>query len=242
MTDIIAVWEQDFKPIQSDIETNIPFIRMGKAVKQPMEQQERAHNTLTGLNLRNGLSERKASYQTAPVYRPSVSPARSQHSQPPSPNYHTKPLAIENGAYSPGEDGRMRIMSVPSQGPLAQSMPNYQAQTSPDYLSPASAHAPAGPKADYFSRDRVPSNGSAMTAMLATKKKPPPPPPKKKPSYQGFWVTALYDFAGQGEGDLVFKEGDRIKVTKKTESTEDWWEGELYGVHGSFPANYCQSA
>jgi SH3 domain len=53
-------------------------------------------------------------------------------------------------------------------------------------------------------------------------------------------VTALYDFGGQGEGDLVFKEGDRIKVIKKTESTDDWWQGELRGVRGSFPANYCQ--
>lgn len=54
-------------------------------------------------------------------------------------------------------------------------------------------------------------------------------------------MTALYDFAGQGSGDLVFREGDRIRVTKKTGSTDDWWEGELKGVQGSFPANYCQA-
>ena len=80
-----------------------------------------------------------------------------------------------------------------------------------------------------------------MASIAASKKKPPPPPPKRIPSNQGFWVTALYEFAGQGQGDLVFKEGDRIKVVQKTNSTDDWWEGELRGVQGSFPANYCQA-
>jgi hypothetical protein len=53
-------------------------------------------------------------------------------------------------------------------------------------------------------------------------------------------VTALYDFGGQGAGDLSFREGDRIRVIKKTESTDEWWQGELRGVKGSFPANYCR--
>ncbi len=77
-----------------------------------------------------------------------------------------------------------------------------------------------------------------LSATIAGKKKPPPPPPRM-PSIQALFVTALYEFGGQGEGDLVFKEGDRIKVVKKTESTDDWWQGELRGVRGSFPANYC---
>ena len=63
-------------------------------------------------------------------------------------------------------------------------------------------------------------------ASIAAKKKPPPPiPPKRMPSSQGFWVTALYEFAGQGHGDLAFREGDRIKVVKKTDSIDDWWQG-----------------
>ncbi|KAL8893597.1 MAG: hypothetical protein Q9192_005110, partial [Flavoplaca navasiana] len=102
-------------------------------------------------------------------------------------------------------------------------------------------YAPAGPRADYFSRDRQPSS-SSFASMAASKKKPPPPPPKRLPSAQREpWVVALYDFAGQGQGDLVFGEGDRIRVVKKTDSTDDWWEGELKGVQGSFPANYCRA-
>jgi hypothetical protein len=50
----------------------------------------------------------------------------------------------------------------------------------------------------------------------------------------------MYDFDGTNEGDLTFREGDRIRVIKKTNSSHDWWEGEVRGVKGSFPANYCK--
>ncbi|KAF8460326.1 hypothetical protein BDZ91DRAFT_739567 [Kalaharituber pfeilii] len=85
----------------------------------------------------------------------------------------------------------------------------------------------------------VTSTGTTASA-IAAKKKPPPPPPKPKPKKfdNAVYVTALYTFEGQAEGDLAFKEGDRIKVTKKTDSIDDWWEGELDGRKGEFPANY----
>jgi hypothetical protein len=98
-------------------------------------------------------------------------------------------------------------------------------------VSAYSSHTPAGPSADYFQRG------------AAQKKKPPPPPPKRIGSQNsGLYAIALYSFEGQGQGDLRFREGDRIKVVKKTDSTDDWWEGELNGVKGSFPANYCKIA
>lgn len=76
--------------------------------------------------------------------------------------------------------------------------------------------------------------------MGIVKKKPPPPPPSRAASSPAIFVTALYDFGGQGAGDLAFRAGDQIRVLKKTESTDDWWDGELRGVKGSFPANYCE--
>ncbi|XP_045835171.1 SH3 domain-containing YSC84-like protein 1 isoform X2 [Meles meles] len=51
-------------------------------------------------------------------------------------------------------------------------------------------------------------------------------------------VTALYSFEGQQPGDLNFQAGDRITVISKTDSQFDWWEGELRGQTGIFPANY----
>ncbi|XP_061079510.1 SH3 domain-containing YSC84-like protein 1 isoform X1 [Conger conger] len=51
-------------------------------------------------------------------------------------------------------------------------------------------------------------------------------------------VTAMHAFAGQQPGDLSFSVGDKITVTTKTESQYDWWEGQLHGRVGIFPANF----
>jgi hypothetical protein len=50
-------------------------------------------------------------------------------------------------------------------------------------------------------------------------------------------VRALYDFSAQGEGQLSFKKGDMITLTK--EISVDWWQGKLRrtGDQGIFPAN-----
>ncbi|XP_035255067.1 SH3 domain-containing YSC84-like protein 1 [Anguilla anguilla] len=51
-------------------------------------------------------------------------------------------------------------------------------------------------------------------------------------------VTAMHPFAGQQPGDLSFNVGDKITVTTKTDSQYDWWEGQLHGRVGIFPANF----
>ncbi|XP_066530187.1 SH3 domain-containing YSC84-like protein 1 [Hoplias malabaricus] len=51
-------------------------------------------------------------------------------------------------------------------------------------------------------------------------------------------VTAMHPFTGQQPGDLSFNVGDRITVLTKTDSQYDWWEGELRGQVGIFPANF----
>ncbi|KAF4102312.1 hypothetical protein G5714_017112 [Onychostoma macrolepis] len=51
-------------------------------------------------------------------------------------------------------------------------------------------------------------------------------------------VTAVHPFTGQQPGDLSFVPGDRITVITKTDSQYDWWEGELRGQVGIFPANF----
>ncbi|XP_062863570.1 SH3 domain-containing YSC84-like protein 1 [Trichomycterus rosablanca] len=51
-------------------------------------------------------------------------------------------------------------------------------------------------------------------------------------------VTAMHAFTGQQPGDLSFNVGDRITVLTQTDSQYDWWEGELRGQVGIFPANF----
>jgi len=230
MGEIINAWEAEHRPVQREIE-RFACIAGGKAVRKSMKTDIQMQNN--GANGRNGNIQRRSSsqsFQSIQSYhsaslKPPASPAISTTSDPPSPDPHTRP----------------RISSIPSQTLLSLATPNYNssAVASPSPGDLLAIHAPAGPRADYFTRDRLPSSSSL--ASVAAKKKPPPPPPKRLPSSQGLWVTALYDFAGQGQGDLAFREGDRIKVVQKTNSTDEWWEGELKGVQGSFPANYCQA-
>lgn len=70
------------------------------------------------------------------------------------------------------------------------------------------------------------------------KKKAPPPKPKPKPMNLQMYATVEYDYEAQQDGELTIREGDRIRILKKSDSTVDWWEGEIRGVRGSFPANY----
>lgn len=209
MEDVIATWTRDFKPIQQDVES-INCIARGRAIHQSMQLGDdasgRKNSSITGLNVRNGLLARRASSQNIPA----------------------------SGRVSPNSDPR--LMRIPSNPNPAVSPPASDYSASSDhtpgyssYLTPASAHTPAGPSADYFQRAAV------------QKKKPPPPPPKRIGSNNfALYALALYSFDGQGQGDLSFREGDKIKVVKKTDSTDDWWEGELNGRKGSFPANYCK--
>ncbi|KAI9760160.1 MAG: hypothetical protein M1835_000224 [Candelina submexicana] len=224
MNEVIAKWDADFKPLQREVES-INCIAGGKAIRQPMKMEDQNHgSTITGLNIRNGYAQRRASHQPPP--KPSASPQIGASTGPPSPELTSRP---KPGGPSPSSSSA--LLSPTAQSSTTSPSPN-------DYHTPG-AYSPAAPRADYFSRDRLPSN-SSMSSVAAAKKKPPPPPVKRLPSTQGLYVTALYDFDGQNEGDLSFREGDKIRVTKKTASSEDWWKGELRGVEGSFPANYCQ--
>ena len=48
----------------------------------------------------------------------------------------------------------------------------------------------------------------------------------------------LYDYDPQQSDELKIVEGDMINVINKQE--DDWWQGELNGVVGIFPATYVQ--
>ncbi|KAI5807431.1 hypothetical protein DFH27DRAFT_640238 [Peziza echinospora] len=48
-------------------------------------------------------------------------------------------------------------------------------------------------------------------------------------------AVALYTFEGDQQGDLSFKKGDIITITKRTDSANDWWTGSIGGRTGIFP-------
>ncbi|KIW10236.1 hypothetical protein PV08_11198 [Exophiala spinifera] len=214
MDEVIRLWDDAFKPVQREIES-FALLANGKAIRAPMSQ-ENGHAPANGY--------RRPSANSSFARGQSVSPARAL---PPSPSFDIKP----------------KVSSSPAPSTLLSPITPVDATPSPShsvYQTPMS-YSPAGPHTDYFSRERQPSTTSVTSAAsVAQKKRPPPPPPPRTPSQHAIFVTALYDFDGQSEGDLAFREGDRIRVLKKTESTDEWWQGELRGVQGPFPANYCQ--
>ena len=182
--------------------------------------------------------------------------------KPPRPGGGGMPSPNINFASKP------RISSAPataSNGTYGQPPPPYPTSLTPGYLSDQQSYGGATPPSryqtpspipssyggDYFNTNnttnqqpRRPSHASSIaseaSSIAKAKKKPPPVPTKRMPSQLHQYVTALFEFEGQNAGDLSFREGDRIRVVKRTESTDDWWDGELNGRVGAFPANYVQ--
>ena len=78
-------------------------------------------------------------------------------------------------------------------------------------------------------------NGQMSSPRVGEKKVGPGRPTAAKPLFQGKTgggpggqlkkdeAVALFTFDGDQPGDLSFKKGDVIQVTKKTESNNDWW-------------------
>ncbi|KAJ1027306.1 hypothetical protein NDA18_003315 [Ustilago nuda] len=91
-----------------------------------------------------------------------------------------------------------------------------------------------------YSPTTAAAGGAGLGA--AGKRAPPPPPIKPKPGMAPArtYVIALYDYTATADGDLSFRAGDRIEVTERTASTEDWWTGIVNGQKGVFPGNYVR--
>ena len=253
---VLGQWEQEFTPIQSEVE-NQRMIRTGKAILLPLHPVEdgsrRQGSTLTGMNLRNrgaaagsGLYARGKTMADRGDGGAAVSPSgtgaqsptlQQSGSRTPSYNYQQQQQQQRqaSGSYGQTQQYGQQENRQPSPNPNQYapqpsyaSKPQYQQQdnaTPPDYT-----HIP---------RPQITSQPSANS--IAAKKKPPPPPPMKRLQSKPIeYATAIYAFEGQEAGDLSFNEGDRIVVLKKTGSTDDWWDGEVNGRKGKFPANYVE--
>jgi hypothetical protein len=64
------------------------------------------------------------------------------------------------------------------------------------------------------------------------------PQAKQTEGNQDLYAVAISDFKSEEKRDLSFVRGDRIKVILQHNS--GWWEGELNGRRGSFPATFVK--
>ncbi|KAF1344557.1 hypothetical protein BDV97DRAFT_321519 [Delphinella strobiligena] len=256
---VVSDWEAEFTPLRNEVESGIGMIANGKAIHQPMQLQDKKQGTVTGLGLRNAFAERRrgsGSGSHGSLPKPSMPSFLSRNSavseeeappvKPPRPgtgtpsrSYHEdEEEAPPTKPPRPGSSLTSNTLRIPHNKPTSSSSSPSHDVTPIDtpYMTPSRL----SPSSDYFNAGRKPSAALVASSIAAKKKPPPPVPTKRVPSAQSQFVTALYDYAGQGARDLSFNEGDRIRVVKKTESTNDWWEGEIHGVSGSFPANYVE--
>lgn len=248
MDQVVQEWELASNPVKSEIES-LGCLAQGKAIRQSDPNNPENKRPSMGSKRPSLASLRSHASSTSGF---SVSAARKPSFAPPMPG--NKPCGAELRSVSPASSsymtprGSVSLASSSSTPPLPAGDDYYEPPakapspmpspfTQPFTQVPVSM-SPAGPKIDhmqYTANTRSNLGGQDMSAAIAAKKKRPPPPPRG-----ASFVTALYDFDGHQNGDLVFREGDRIKIVTKTQSTDDWWEGELRGVKGQFPANYVE--
>jgi amphiphysin len=214
-------------PVRKHIES-ISMIQKGSAVRQPFHTRPDSLQTKT-------VSHRAPSGVTKNGALPPPVPGQQQQLSPPSLDFSSKPArTTSNTSYT----------SYGRPSPPA-STASFHTAGGSDYFGTTASRQNSQPPTPYIGTvSKTPSSVSlaSAAAAVAGKKKPPPPPPKRKPSAQQYdYVIAQYNFAGEGDGDLPFREGDKIRVIKRTNSENDWWEGECRGRQGAFPANYCKA-
>ncbi|KAJ5461840.1 uncharacterized protein N7458_003392 [Penicillium daleae] len=243
MDQLVQDWECAHRPAQDDVES-LSCLSHGKALRMSQAHESQNKRPSIGgrsISTMSSVSSIRSGSSSVPRYNvpPSmlVPPcAADMRSPSPSSSMMTPPISVGSSSSTP---------PLPSGGDSYMPPPLVATAPSP-FIQPAApptgvSFSPAGPNIDHFQLHRQASSnttasaGTEPFAMAALKKKKPPPPPRPIN-----YVTALYDFDGQGAGDLVFREGDRIRVIQKTNSTDDWWEGELRGMQGAFPANYVE--
>ncbi|OQN97970.1 hypothetical protein B0A48_16275 [Cryoendolithus antarcticus] len=245
-SEIVAKWKSEFTGLRMELEDGISTIAHGAAVKRSMNLPPEKQST-TGLGIRGRFDDLKNKKKPGDSAASNVSPSNGQALT--RRESGTSPQPYEEEEEAPPQPPRPRPGRIPSSSfptPDLSSKPRIPSVSSSSAAPPAYA-SDYSPKPEYQSTTpRYPSTPNpcaTSAASLAAKKKAPPPVPIKRimSGRQESYVVAVFDFEAQGEGDLGFREGERIRVTKRTGSVDDWWEGELKGVTGSFPANYVNT-
>ncbi|KAL2884705.1 Protein hob1 [Ceratocystis lukuohia] len=212
MDEILADWTTAFKPVQRQFEA-ISFISTGRG-------------RLAALDLGDDTPPRP----TLGARASTTALARKDSTPPPPSGLREGPHTLAPTDFTAA--ARLGSAAIRTPVTRAVSVEHFGHQSTSQTHS-TQAHRPGMPQ----------PSSAPVSSVLATKKKPPPPPPKKPTLKKAEeYVIAQFDFAGQGAGDLPFRQGDRIKIIKKTNTDQDWWEGEIGNARGSFPANYCKPA
>ncbi|EIW86370.1 DUF500-domain-containing protein [Coniophora puteana RWD-64-598 SS2] len=163
-------------------------------------------------------------------HRPNLSVPQAQVSEDPynpaSPFNSLPSFSAAHASLSPKTLAHSRAFSVPHM---------YQQNSSTtSSLNPFDVESLDGSSQSRPSQIRSISQG---VSRLTTK------PELSEPLLPGEGVgraIALHDFKAVESGDLSFNKGDVIIITRKSASTNDWWDGKVNGRKGIFPANFVE--
>ncbi|KAI4522898.1 DUF500-domain-containing protein [Schizophyllum commune Loenen D] len=174
------------------------------------------------------------------------------YSPPPSP-----PIALNGGAFGSdsgyggstgngyGSSNQAHFRSKSSPNPFARKEDPFDdlsdfAPQSSAWTGPNTSSASAWNTGSAAGRNTGSAGGRSTTSP---KPHIAPKPELTRPLGPGEGVAraiALYNFDAVEPGDLSFAKGDVITVTKKSQSTDDWWRGKANGKEGNFPANFVE--
>ncbi|KAJ7275430.1 hypothetical protein B0H12DRAFT_1087300 [Mycena haematopus] len=134
----------------------------------------------------------------------------------------------------------------PSHSPFADNRSGQMHNRSLSHSASLYSNAPSSPSLDLYGSQAStaksnPSPTSERQSMAPPFIKPKPELARPLLPHEGVArAIALYDFKAAQPGDLPFSKGDIIVITKRSESTDDWWTGILDGRKGIFPANFIE--
>ncbi|KAJ3006183.1 UNVERIFIED_CONTAM: hypothetical protein HDU68_004232 [Siphonaria sp. JEL0065] len=156
---------------------------------------------------------------TSSLYSPP--PSSSQYAPPPGP----PPPAKNNGQAPPSlptrsdEKEKASIPPTPAAGMPAEP-PAYSYAMAFDYVTEDDAKDPE------------------LSSISSSTNRPLPIPHPPTAGDQTIFCIALYDYASAEVGDLQFKAGDVIRVSKK--NADGWWIGSFEKKEGVFPSTYVR--
>lgn len=133
--------------------------------------------------------------------------------------------------------------------PTAPNQQELEASAPPPQLTHSNSDLPPPPYAAYDQQlDSGSSQESIHNSNITISRKDETQPRDIKQLYNWYQpsrdmlkvVIATYDFTANEPTELSFKAGDMIIVLNRFESRESWWEGQIGGRRGYFPANYTK--
>ncbi|KAG2160135.1 uncharacterized protein EDB93DRAFT_1113566 [Suillus bovinus] len=158
----------------------------------------------------------------------SAPPGVKERYDPASPFNSLPPFSSAHSGLSDNSGSHSRSTSVPF---VKQSSNRHSFA---DYTNPFASSSP--PDDNFFESDNHTSYRAApfikTKAELAS---------SVAPGEGISRAIALYDFNAVEAGDLSFSKGDVIIITKKSDSTDDWWTGKVGAKEGIFPANFVET-